>query len=169
MSELFVPSQLCNLDLTEEQWTNFKQSLVENIGSSLLDSFREEVSLQKHGFEERMLLAVVDPESSEKFRVAIVDKVIDEFHFVISLLENSIVRILCNTNSDILVPISWAIEKKFMAKASLQNMSCSPLSKIAPKHLFKKMIKSDKNIQVGPWMEYCPNLRDKIFFICQVQ
>jgi len=169
VSELFVPSQLCNLDLTEEQWTNFKQSFVENIGSSLLDSFREEVSLQKHGFEERMLLAVVDPESSEKFRVAIVDKVIDEFHFVISLLENSIVRILCNTNSDILVPISWAIEKKFMAKASLQNMSCSPLSKIAPKHLFKKMIKSDKNFQVGQWMEYCPNLRDKKFSICQVK
>ena len=116
-----------------------------------------------------MLLAVVDPESSEKFRVAIVDKVINEFHFVISLLENSIVRILCNTNSDILVPISWAIEKKFMAKASLQNMSCSPLSKIAPKHLFKKMIKSDKNFQVSQWMEYCPNLRDKKFSICKVQ
>ena len=130
--------------------------------------FQDKKPLQKHGFDERMLLAVIDPRTEDKFRVAIVDRVLDEFYFEISLLEDTQVKILCSSLSENIFPISWVIEKKFMAKASLQNMSCSPLSKIAPKHLFKKMRKEITNLEVGQLLEFCKSFERREFYFGQI-
>ena len=164
-----VPDQIKVMQYPDQVISALKESFSQvQENKCSLNDYRHQTSLVKHGFDERMLLAVIDPKSEEEFRVAIVEKVLDEFYFVISLLEDTDTKLLCNTNSDTIAPISWAIEKKFMAKASLQNMSCSPLSKIAPKHLFKKMKKYPTNIFVGQKLEYCNNFFDKTFYFCDI-
>ena len=164
-----VPEEIQVMQYPDEVIADLKESfgkLSENICS--LSEYRDTTSLVKHGFDERMLLAVIDPKTEKKFRVAIVDKVLDDYNFIISLLEEQDTKLVCNTNSDTIAPISWAIEKKFMAKASLQNMSCSPLSKIAPKHLFKKMKKEVASIKVGQKLEYCNNFIEKTSYFCDI-
>ena len=166
-----LPDQLRVLQYPEEVVAaledSFNQAQEPQLVSQL-SNYREDLVLQKHGFDERMLLAVIDPKSEDKFRVAIVDKVLDEFYFEISLLEDCEVKQVCCTNSDNLAPISWAIEKKFMEKASLQNMSCSPLSKIAPKSLFRKMRKCIPSLEIGQKLEYCKSFHEKVYYLCEV-
>ena len=164
-----IPEQIKMMQYPDEVITALKESfgkMQENTCS--LTEYRDLASLVKHGFDERMLLAVIDPKSEQKFRVAIVNKVLDEYYFVISLLEEPDTKLVCNTNSDTIAPISWAIEKKFMAKASLQNMSCSPLSKLAPKHVFKKMKKENADLTIGQKLEYCNNFIEKTSYFCDI-
>jgi len=119
----------------------------------------------QHGFEERMLLTVIDPVKQDRFRVAMVDKVVSEVNFLISLLEEPDKQLLCQGGSENIVPISWAIENKFLEKASLQNMSCSPLSKIAGKSLFLAMNEESCNFVVGQKLEFCQSFDEKRFCI----
>jgi len=119
----------------------------------------------QHGFEERMLLTVIDPIKQDRVRVAIVDKVVDETNFLISLLEEPEIQLLCQGDSENIVPISWAIENKFLEKASLQNMSCSPLSKIAGKTLFLAMSEGNSKFKVGQKLEFCQNFDLRNFCI----
>ena len=116
-----------------------------------------------------MLLTVIDPESKDQLRVAIVDKLVDAFTFVISLLERPNLKISCNANSEFVVPISWAIEHHFLEKASLQTMSCSPLSKIAPRNLFLALSRSPAPFNPGEELEFCRNPNDLQFCPAKVE
>ncbi len=49
--------------------------------------FEERRPPPPHQFEEWMLLPVIDPRTRSSFRVAIVESIIDNLHFVVSLLE----------------------------------------------------------------------------------
>ena len=108
-----------------------------------------------HGFEERMLLTVLDPDSRDVFRVAIVDRVVDQGAFLVSLLERPEARLLCRGDSEHIVPISWAIGQGLLDKASLQTMSCSPLSRIAPRALFLALALPAVPHRPGQAIELC--------------
>jgi len=123
----------------------------------------------KHGFQERMLLTVIDPDSRDQLRVAIVDKLIDASTFVISLLERPDTRVVCGAESEFIVPISWAIEHHFLEKASLQTMSCSPLSKIAPRNLFLALSFQPAPFNLGEELEFCKNGDDLEFCPAKVE
>ena len=102
-----------------------------------------------------MLLTVIDPNSKDQLRVAIVEKLIDVSTFVISLLERPDTKVACCCESEFIVPISWAIEHKFLEKASLQTMSCSPLSKIAPRNLFLALNRPPAPFKPDEELEFC--------------
>jgi len=102
-----------------------------------------------------MLLTVLDPDSRDVFRVAIVDRVVDQAAFLVSLLERPEVRLVCRGDSEHIVPISWAIGQGFLDKASLQTMSCSPLSRIAPRSLFLALGLPAVPHRAGQAMELC--------------
>ena len=162
-----VPTSLMAREYQEDKLTDIQKSFSQSVEErTVWDTAGQ--PLQKHRFEERMLLAVIDPRLEDRFRVAIVDRILDQFYFEISLLEQPTVKIVCSSRSQNLVPISWAIEKKFMAKASLEKMSCSPRSKLAPKHLFNIMSKTVPRTEVGQKMEYCSSFSEKIFYMCEI-
>merc|ERR1719350_2519904 len=102
-----------------------------------------------------MLLTVLDPDSRDVFRVAIVDRVVDQGAFLVSLLERPEARLLCRGDSEHIVPISWAIGQGLLDKASLQTMSCSPLSRIAPKALFLALALPAVPHRPGQAIELC--------------
>ena len=116
-----------------------------------------------------MLLTVIDPDSKDQLRVAIVDKLIDATTFVISLLERPDTRVVCGAESEFIVPISWAIEHHFLEKASLQTMSCSPLSKIAPRNLFLALARPPAPFNIGEELEYCKGGEDLEFCPARVE
>ena len=116
-----------------------------------------------------MLLTVIDPDSKDQLRVAIVDKLIDATTFVISLLERPDTRVVCGAESEFIVPISWAIEHHFLEKASLQTMSCSPLSKIAPRNLFLALARPPAPFNIGEELEYCKSGEDLEFCPARVE
>lgn len=156
------------LGYPEQVWKVVQQSFCEFRAEIKAPNWcfeKDKLDPVKHDFEERMLLTVIDPNKQDRFRVAIVDKVLDEFNFSISLLEETNVKLLCQGGSENMVPISWAIENKFLEKASLQNMSCSPLSKIAAKNLFLAMNKKGTSFEIGQKFEFCQCYGDKQFCI----
>ena len=116
-----------------------------------------------------MLLTVIDPDSKDQLRVAIVDKLIDAVTFVISLLERPDTRVVCSAESEFIVPISWAIEHHFLEKASLQTMSCSPLSKIAPRNLFLALTRPPAPFNLGEELEFCTDVDDLGFRPAKVE
>lgn len=129
----------------------------------------EQTTKAKHGFQERMLLTVIDPESKDQLRVVIVDKLIDVTTFVISLLERPDTKVVCSAESEFIVPISWAIEHHFLEKASLQTMSCSPLSKIAPRNLFRALTRPPAPFSLGEELEFCRNADNLEFCPAKVE
>ena len=116
--------------------------------------FPPELRPVPHGFQERMLLTVIDPKMKNRFRVAIVERVMGRL-FAASLLEAPEELVVCGGNSQEILPISWAIEQGLLSKASLQTMSCSPLSRIAPRNLFMALAKPTAGFKPGDKMEYC--------------
>ena len=116
-----------------------------------------------------MLLTVIDPDSKDQLRVAIVDKLIDEITFLISLLERPDTKVVCSAESEFIVPISWAIEHRFLEKASLQTMSCSPLSKIAPRNLFHALGRPPAPFNIGEELEFCRSVDDLEFCPAKVE
>ena len=162
------PESLRALGYPDQVWKDLEESFGQSLGEiSSLGLALE--PLKKHKFEERMLLAVIDPLSQDRFRVAIVDRVLDQFYFEICLLEEPTVKIVCNSRSRNLVQLSWAIGEKFLAKAALQNMPCSKLSKVAPKHLFNIMDRTAPTVEIGQKLEVCSSLSDKIFHLATVE
>lgn len=160
------------LGYPEQVWKVVQQSfseIREELQAPVWCFEKEKLEPIQHGFEERMLLTVIDPVKQDRFRVAMVENVLNEFNFLISLLEEPSIQILCQGSSQNIVPISWSIENKFLEKASLQNMSCSPLSKIAGKSLFLAMTESCCNFEVGQKLEFCQSFNDRKFCIGSIQ
>ena len=162
------PESLSSLECPEQLWSDLQESFTQSPGESSSLSWAPE-PLKKHKFEERMLLAVIDPHSQDRFRVAIVERVLDQFYFEICLLEQAEVKIVCNSRSLNLVHLAWAIGEKFLAKAALQNMPCSKLSKVAPKHLFNIMDRTVPTaVEVGQNLEFCSSFSEKMFHLAHV-
>ena len=156
------------LGYPEQVWKVVQQSFSEirsELQAPVWSFKKKQLEAVQHGFEERMLLTVIDPIKKDRFRVAMVDKVVNESNFVISLLEEPEKQLLCQGDSENIVPISWAIENKFLEKASLQNMSCSPLSKIAGKALFLAMSEGNANFKVDQMLEYCQTFDQRKFYM----
>ena len=164
------PALLSSLDHPEQEWTELRERLcAEGVGAPPSPGSLTPPCPPQHKFEERLLLAVVCPASQDRFRVGIVEQVLDSAFFLVSLLEQPELKLTCNGDSDHIVPIAWAIEHKFLEKASLQNIACSPLSKIAGRTLFGWLGRGAPTLETGQLLEFCENWDTQQFCVAEIK
>lgn len=106
---------------TKEEWDKLLKLTLKNAEHTLSAKVLEpKLPLEKHAYKEGMKLEAVDPETYEDLCPATVCKVINEFHFLVSIddfCKDKKKRILCcNSNSFFIFPIHWAQENGLKLK-----------------------------------------------------
>ena len=165
-----LPACLRARQYPEHVWRQVRQSFVEVTEERAAPGwcFTEKRAGHRHGFQERMLLTVIHPSERDRLAVAIVDRLPDFETILVSLLEEPGVQLLVRGDSGDLLPISWAIEHGLLDKASLQTMSCSPLSRIGPRSLFPALAREELGFLPGDLLEYCTSLDTLAFLRAEV-
>jgi hypothetical protein len=158
--EFKVPDSLRALGYPEPVWKVLKSSFSASPAATdpgmveLLSLLPSAAPLLKHGFQQKMLLAAIDPRQEDRFLVCIVNEIIDQNYFKIALLEESDVSAVCFKTSDSICSIPWAVGEGLLDRNSLENMACSPQSKIASKYLFPAHSTKYPGLEAGQYLEF---------------